>query len=136
MEIHSLSLPEVKIIIPNKFGDSRGYFSETHNTKNLLENNLDLDFVQDNQSHSVEKNVLRGLHFQSPPFAQDKLVRCLSGSFLDVAVDIRKQSPNYGKYIAEVISAENFKQILVPKGFAHGILTLEPNLLYKTVVFF
>ena len=80
-----------------------------------------------------KKNILRGLHFQSPPFAQDKLVRCLSGSFLDVAVDIRKDSKNYGKFITKVISADNFEQILVPKGFAHGILTLEPDtiLLYK-----
>ena len=138
MEIHSLSLPEVKVIIPKKFGDNRGYFSETYNTKSLSANNLNLEFVQDNQSHSVEKNVLRGLHFQSPPFAQDKLVRCLSGSFLDVAVDIRKESPNYGKYITEVISSENFKQILVPKGVAHGILTLEPNtiLLYKVTDYY
>jgi dTDP-4-dehydrorhamnose 3,5-epimerase len=133
MEIYSLGLPEVKIIKPKKFGDHRGYFSETFNCDNLSKNDVNIDFVQDNQSHSVEKNILRGLHFQSPPFAQDKLVRCLSGSFLDVAIDIRKDSKNYGKFITKIISADNFEQILVPKGFAHGILTLEPDtiLLYK-----
>ena len=120
MEIYSLSIPDIKIIKPKKFGDHRGYFSETFNEKSLLDLGINLKFIQDNQSLSVEKNILRGLHFQSPPFAQDKLLRCLTGSFLDVAVDIRKNSETYGKFITKEISAESFEQILVPKGFAHG----------------
>lgn len=129
MKISSLEIPDIKVIQTKKFGDDRGYFSETYNKNLLEENGIIIDFIQDNQSLSVEKNVLRGLHFQSPPFAQDKLVRCLSGSILDVAVDIRKNSPTFGKYIKKIISSENFEQILVPIGFAHGFVTLEPNTL-------
>lgn len=138
MEIYSLSIPDIKIIKPKKFGDHRGYFSETFNEKSLLDLGINLKFIQDNQSLSVEKNILRGLHFQSPPFAQDKLLRCLTGSFLDVAVDIRKNSETYGKFITKEISAESFEQILVPKGFAHGFLTLEPNttVLYKVTNYY
>ena len=127
MQVHSLEIPDIKIIKPNKIGDERGYFAEIY-TKKIFDQNADkIDFLQDNQSLSVEKGIVRGLHYQSPPYAQDKLVRCLSGSILDVAVDIRKDSAFYGKHIAKVISAENFEQILVPKGFAHGFLTLEEN---------
>ena len=138
MKTYNLSIPDVKIIKPNKFGDHRGYFSETYNEKIMAEIGINLNFIQDNQSLSVEKNILRGLHYQSPPYAQDNLLRCLSGSFLDVAVDIRKDSPTYGDFITKVISAENFEQILVPKGFAHGFLTLEENttVLYKVTNYY
>lgn len=129
MNITSLEIPEIKIIQTKKFGDDRGYFSETYNKKLLEKNSITIDFIQDNQSLSTQENVLRGLHYQSPPFAQDKLVRCLAGSILDVAVDIRKESPTYGKHIKKIISSDNFEQILVPVGFAHGFVTLEPNTL-------
>lgn len=133
MKISSLSIPDIKIIETKKFGDNRGYFSETFNLQALHDNGINLNFIQDNQSLSVDKNVIRGLHFQSPPYAQDKLLRCLTGSIMDVAVDIRKDSPTYGKHITKLISAENFEQILVPIGFAHGFVTLEENttVLYK-----
>lgn len=127
MIIERLAIPDVILIRPKKFGDSRGFFSETWNRDVFRKEGIDLDFVQDNHSLSVEKGVLRGLHFQSPPRAQDKLVRCTKGSILDVAVDIRTGSPTYGHYVSAVISAENWTQIFVPKGFAHAFLTLEPN---------
>ena len=138
MKISSLSIPDIKIIETEKFGDSRGYFSETFNTKELISNGIELNFIQDNQSLSVDKNVIRGLHFQSPPFAQDKLLRCLTGSIMDVAVDIRKNSPTYGKHITKLISSESFEQILVPIGFAHGFVTLEENttVLYKVTNYY
>ena len=125
MKISSLTIPDIKIIETKKFGDNRGYFSETFNLQALHDNGINLNFIQDNQSLSVDKNVIRGLHFQSPPYAQDKLLRCLTGSIMDVAVDIRKDSPTYGKHITKLISAENFEQILVPIGFAHGFVTLK-----------
>lgn len=133
MEVTSLDIPEVKIIKPKKHGDHRGFFSETYNKRAFLEAGIDIDFVQDNQSLSEKKGTLRGLHFQTPPFAQDKLVRVVRGSILDVAVDVRHGSPNYGKYVSAVISADEWNQILVPIGFAHGIITLErgTELLYK-----
>ncbi|MBI1367275.1 MAG: dTDP-4-dehydrorhamnose 3,5-epimerase [Planctomycetes bacterium] len=133
MNIESLALPEVKLLTPRKFGDSRGFFSETWNRKTLREAGIDLDFVQDNHSLSASKGVVRGLHFQIPPHAQDKLVRCTKGAILDVAVDIRRSSPNFGKHVSAVISAANWTQILIPRGFAHGFVTLEPDteVLYK-----
>ena len=133
MNIQSLSLPEVKIITPKINNDQRGYFSEIYHFQQLASQEIEIDFVQDNQSYSLQQNVIRGLHFQSPPFAQDKLVRCISGSILDVVVDIRKSSVNFGKYLTKNITSKSFEQILVPKGFAHGVMTLEPNttLLYK-----
>ncbi len=127
MEIIETKIPAVKIIRPKRHGDSRGFFSETYNKKLLEKNKIKIDFVQDNHSLSEKKYTLRGLHFQSPPFAQTKLVRVLKGEALDVAVDIRINSPYYGKYVSVILSETNFKQILVPSGFAHGILTLEPN---------
>ena len=138
MKISSLSIPDIKIIETKKFGDNRGYFSETFNLQALHDSGINLNFIQDNQSLSVDKNVIRGLHFQSPPYAQDKLLRCLTGSIMDVAVDIRKDSPTYGKHITKLISAENFEQILVPIGFAHGFVTLEENttVLYKVTNYY
>ncbi|MEL6568912.1 MAG: dTDP-4-dehydrorhamnose 3,5-epimerase family protein, partial [Pseudomonadota bacterium] len=100
MEVESLAIEDVKLIRPRKFGDDRGFFSETWNANTFKEAGLDLDFVQDNHSYSAAKGVLRGLHYQTPPFAQDKLVRCIRGSILDVAVDIRKGSPTFGQSVS------------------------------------
>lgn len=118
------------IIEPTIFEDPRGYFFESYNREKYVQAGLKVEFVQDNLSMS-QKNVLRGLHFQAPPFAQGKLVQVLSGSVLDVAVDIRKNSPTYGKHQSLVLSAENKKQFFVPAGFAHGFLTLEDNTLFS-----
>lgn len=133
LSVEDTAIPAVKIVTPKKFGDHRGFFSETWSRKAFSEAGLDLDFVQDNQSLSAPIGTLRGLHFQSPPFAQDKLVRVTRGRILDVAVDIRASSPTFGKHVAVELSAENWKQLLVPVGFAHGFVTLEPDteVLYK-----
>jgi len=120
-------------ITPPRYGDSRGFFSETWNAQLLGDYGVNIDFVQDNQSLSRSVGTVRGLHFQSPPHAQDKLVRCGRGRLLDVAVDIRNGSPTYGECVAVELSAENGKQLLIPKGFLHGFVTLEPDteILYK-----
>lgn len=138
LEIETLAIPSVKLVRPKKHGDSRGFFSETWNRTVFADAGLDLDFVQDNHSYSAQAGVLRGLHYQKPPFAQDKLVRCTRGAIYDVAVDIRTGSPTYGQYVAAEISAENWTQILVPKGFAHGFLTLQPDteVFYKVTDFY
>jgi dTDP-4-dehydrorhamnose 3,5-epimerase len=127
MHIQSLAIADVKIITPKKFGDERGYFSETYNKQALADAGIEETFVQDNQSLSATRGTVRGLHFQIPPIAQAKLVRVLRGSILDVAVDLRRDSPSYGKYVSAVISAREGNQILVPVGFAHGFCTLEPD---------
>ncbi|WP_279483080.1 dTDP-4-dehydrorhamnose 3,5-epimerase [Aureimonas sp. SK2] len=127
LDVRKLDIPEVLEITPRKFGDDRGFFSETFNRGRLAENGVDIDWMQDNQSYSAEPFTLRGLHYQEPPFAQDKLVRVLRGRILDVAVDIRRGSPTFAKWVALELSAEAFNQILVPAGFAHGFLTLEPH---------
>jgi len=131
--IERQSIPDVWTYTPRRFGDDRGWFSETFNARALEGMLGGVAFVQDNQSLSAAKGTLRGLHFQAPPKAQDKLVRVVRGSVLDVAVDIRRKSPTFGKSVAAVLSAENGAQLFVPKGFAHGFLTLEPNteVLYK-----
>lgn len=133
MQVESLEIPDVKIITPKRFGDHRGFFSETYSKPAFEAAGLQLDFVQDNQSLSVDVGVLRGLHFQVPPFAQDKLLRVIRGRIFDVAVDIRHGSPTFGQWVGAEISAEAWNQILVPAGFAHGFVTLEPNteVLYK-----
>lgn len=133
LHVEATALPDVKIIQPKRFGDHRGFFSETYNQKAFSEAGIDLVFVQDNHSLSPAVGTLRGLHFQSPPFAQDKLVRVARGRILDVAVDIRPSSPDFGKSVAVELSAENWRQLLVPVGFAHGFVTLEPDteVLYK-----
>ncbi len=133
MRIEDTKLPGAKILTPQRFGDARGFFSESWNRKRMADLGLDFDFVQDNHSLSVEVGTIRGLHFQAPPHAQDKLVRCGRGALLDVVVDIRKGSPTYGDWLAVELSAENGKQFLVPKGFLHGFLTLQPDteILYK-----
>ena len=124
MQIEPTALPDVLILTPRRFGDARGWFMETWNADRLAEAGLDLPWVQDNHSLSAAKGTLRGLHFQAPPRAQDKLVRCSRGAIRDVAVDIRKGSPTYGQWVAVDLSAENGRQLLVPKGFLHGFVTL------------
>ena len=133
MLIEETPLPGVKILTPNRFGDARGFFSESWNKRLLAEHGIDLDFVQDNHSMSAQVGTLRGLHFQSPPAAQDKLVRCGQGALFDVAVDIRKGSPTYGQWFGIELTAENGKQLLVPAGFLHGFITRMPNteIIYK-----
>ncbi len=133
LHVEATTLRDVKIIRLKKFGDHRGFFSETYSRKAFAEAGIDHDFVQDNHSLSPVVGTLRGLHFQSPPFAQDKLVRVPRGRILDIAVDIRASSPDFGKAVAVELSAENWLQLLVPAGFAHGFVTLEPDteVLYK-----
>lgn len=127
VDIESLNIPAVKVLMPKKYGDRRGFFSEVYNKKTLLELGIDLDFVQDNHSLSADKGTMRGLHFQTPPFAQDKLVRVVRGAVFDVAVDLRRNSPTYGEHVSVVLSADALNQVLVPTGFAHGFMTLEPD---------
>lgn len=133
LQVRPLALDGVLEIVPRKFGDARGFFAETFSQQGFAEAGIGIDWVQDNQSLSAEAGVLRGLHFQTAPFAQDKLIRVLRGAIFDVAVDLRPHSPSYGKWDACVLSAQAFNQLLVPKGFAHGFLTLEPGVevLYK-----
>lgn len=138
MDVVSLDIPDVKIIRPKKFGDHRGFFSETYNKKTFEAAGLTYDFVQDNQSLSAEVGTVRGLHFQLPPFAQDKLLRVVKGSVFDVAVDIRRGSPTFGRHVSAVISAAEWNQILIPVGFAHGFCTLEPDteVIYKVTNYY
>jgi dTDP-4-dehydrorhamnose 3,5-epimerase len=138
LEVRSLAIPDVKIIAPKKHGDSRGFFSETYNKKSFAGAEINLDFVQDNHSLSPQVGTLRGLHYQGHPFAQDKLVRVVSGRILDIAIDLRRNSSTFGKWVAAEISADAWNQILVPIGFAHGICTLEPNtqLIYKVTNYY
>ena len=133
MQLIETAMAAVKVLEPKKHGDHRGFFSETYSRRALRELGIDIEFVQDNQSLSVEKGVVRALHYQIAPMAQDKLVRVVRGAILDVAVDIRKASPTFGKHVSAVISAQNWRQILIPIGFAHGFVTLEPNteVIYK-----
>lgn len=133
MQVTELAIPEVKLIVPKRFEDSRGFFVETYNRRRFSELGIDLDFVQDNHSLSREAGVLRGLHYQIAPHAQAKLVRVVRGRILDVAVDIRKGSPTFGRHAAEELSASNGAMLLVPVGFAHGFVTLEPDteVIYK-----
>jgi dTDP-4-dehydrorhamnose 3,5-epimerase len=127
MQIEETGLSGVKILTPARFGDSRGFFSESWNRRTLADQGIEMDFVQDNHSVSAQVGTIRGLHFQAPPAAQDKLVRCGRGRLWDVAVDIRKGSPTYGHWIGVELSAENGRQLLIPKGFLHGFVTREPD---------
>jgi dTDP-4-dehydrorhamnose 3,5-epimerase len=128
-----LHLDGVAEVVPDRHGDHRGFFSEVWKASDFAAHGIELCFVQDNQSFSVEAGVLRGLHYQIPPFEQAKLVRVVRGSIFDVAVDIRHGSPTFGKWVGLTLSADKWNQIFVPAGFAHGFLTLEPNceVLYK-----
>ncbi|CUH80763.1 dTDP-4-dehydrorhamnose 3,5-epimerase [Tritonibacter multivorans] len=132
--IEQTRLPQVMRITPPRFGDHRGFFSESWNKQKLQDAGLDLpEFVQDNHSLSREVGTVRGLHFQSPPHAQGKLVRCGRGAIFDVAVDVRKGSPTYGQSYGETLSFENGVQLWIPAGFLHGFMTLEPDseIIYK-----
>jgi dTDP-4-dehydrorhamnose 3,5-epimerase len=133
MQVEDAAIPAVKIVTPKKFGDARGFFSEVYSRKAWREAGLDYEFMQDNHSYSSAVGVIRGLHFQTAPFGQDKLVRVARGRILDVAVDLRRGSPTFGKHVAVELSADNWRQLLVPIGFAHGFCTLEPDceVLYK-----
>lgn len=127
LEIRDLALDGVREIRPRRFSDERGFFSETWNEERWREAGIDFRFVQDNHSLSSSRGVLRGLHFQAPPFAQAKLVRVTRGSVFDVAVDIRPGSPSYRRWAATLLSAAEWNQLLIPEGFAHAFLTLEPD---------
>lgn len=127
MQITPTLLQDVLEITPARFGDHRGFFSETWNKHALEEAGVAVDFVQDNHSWSAERHTLRGLHFQAPPSAQDKLIRVIAGTILDVAVDIRKGSPTYAQWVAVTLSSDIGNQLLVPQGFLHGFLTLTPD---------
>lgn len=124
MNIIETSLPGVKVIEPKVFGDHRGWFTETYNESIFKEAGIDIRFVQDNQSFSAAKGTLRGLHYQLNPKAQTKLVRCTKGSIFDVAIDIRQGSISFGKWFGLELTADNKKQLFIPKGFAHGFMTL------------
>ncbi|MEH7440197.1 dTDP-4-dehydrorhamnose 3,5-epimerase [Neobacillus drentensis] len=127
MNVNETILPGVKIVEPQVFGDHRGWFMETYSDGKFKEAGIDIKFFQDNQSFSAAKGTLRGLHYQLNPKAQTKLVRCTKGSIFDVAVDIRKGSPKFGKWFGIELSEENKKQLLIPQGFAHGFMTLTDN---------
>jgi len=133
-----LEIPQVILVEPPTFGDARGWFTETYNSQVFRDHGIDVDFVQDNSSFSSHHRTVRGLHYQSQPFAQDKLIRVLQGSILDVAVDITRGSSTFGKHVAVELSSDNRKQLFVPVGFAHGFITLETETLvsYKVSNFY
>lgn len=129
MNFISTPIPGLTIIEPRIFGDDRGYFFESFNLNTFRKHIGDINFVQDNESKSSQ-GVLRGLHFQTPPFDQSKLVRCVSGEVLDVAVDIRKGSPTYGQHVSVLLSGENKRQFFIPRGFAHGFVVLSDTAVF------
>jgi dTDP-4-dehydrorhamnose 3,5-epimerase len=133
MKVERLAIPDVILLTPPRFGDARGFFSETYNAHRFAEAGVEAHFVQDNQSLSARQGTLRGLHCQIEPNVQGKLVRCVKGAIWDVAVDIRHGSASYGRHVAAVLSAENWSQLWVPGGFLHGFCTLEPDteVIYK-----
>lgn len=138
MQIERLDVADILLVTPKKIGDARGFFSETFRADVFAAHGIDAPFVQDNHVHSAQKGVLRGLHFQTPPHAQGKLVRCTRGSILDVGVDIRVGSPSYGRHVAVELSATNWRQLWVPPGFAHGYVTLEDDceVIYKVTDYY
>lgn len=133
MNVTETALPGVLLLEPRRFGDDRGFFSESWNRRTLAEHGIDTEFVQDNHSMSSATGTLRGLHFQAPPSAQAKLVRCGRGALFDVAVDIRRGSPTYGKWVGYDLTFENGLQLLIPEGFLHGFVTRTPDteIVYK-----
>ncbi len=133
MKVERLNIPDVILVTPPRFGDHRGFFSEVFNVERFAAAGIDVPFVQDNQSLSRERGVVRGLHCQVAPYPQGKLVRCVKGAIWDVAVDARVGSPTYGQWAAAELSAENWAQLWVPAGFLHGFCTLQPDteVLYK-----
>lgn len=138
VRITSLAIAEVKLAEPDRFGDERGFFSETYSRRDFAAGGIDGEFVQDNQSRSASPGTVRGLHYQLPPFAQAKLVRVVRGSIFDVAVDIRRGSPTFGAHVAVTLSAAAWNQLFVPAGFAHGFCTLEPDteVAYKVTAYY
>jgi dTDP-4-dehydrorhamnose 3,5-epimerase len=133
LRVTSLEIPEVKIVTPRKFGDARGFLSEVYGVRDWQKAGIVADFVQDNHSVSVRAGTIRGLHFQLPPFAQAKLVRVVRGAVFDVAVDLRRNSPTFGRHASATLSAQDWNQMYIPVGFAHGFCTLEPDteVMYK-----
>ena len=131
MKVLETAIPGVYIIETDVFGDHRGFFTETYNKPKYEAQGIYADFVQDNMSFSACRGTLRGLHWQNPPFAQAKLIYCSNGAVLDVAVDIRRGSPTFGKYVSTEISVENHRQLYLPRGFAHGFLTLTDNVVFR-----
>lgn len=127
MEVQSYAIAGVKLLIPRHIGDERGYFAETFRADLFAEHIGEYCFVQDNESRSAKAGTIRGLHFQSEPQAQGKLVRCTAGALFDVAIDIRQGSPTYGQWVAETLTPANGKQLWIPPGFAHGLCSLEPD---------
>lgn len=138
MQVTPLSIADVKLVVPQIHRDARGFFSETWSRRGLEAAGIASEFVQDNHSLSTEAGTLRGLHFQMPPHAQGKLLRVARGSVFDVAVDIRVGSPTYGQHVSAILSAENWTQIWIPAGFAHGYCTLEPDteVIYKVTDYY
>ncbi|MBB3018721.1 dTDP-4-dehydrorhamnose 3,5-epimerase [Microvirga lupini] len=138
LTVEPTAISEVKVVTPKRFGDNRGFFVETYHKQRFVEAGIDMEFVQDNHSLSALAGTVRGLHFQSDPFAQAKLIRVVRGRVLDVAVDLRRSSPTFGRHVAVELSAENGRQLLVPVGFAHGFCTLEPDteIVYKVSAYF
>jgi dTDP-4-dehydrorhamnose 3,5-epimerase len=138
MDVRRLDIPNVLLITPTRIRDNRGFFSETFNQGALAKIGITAQFVQDNHSHSCKEGTVRGLHFQTPPHAQEKLIRVCRGAIFDVVVDIRQNSPTFGKWVGAVLSAENWHQMWVPEGFAHGFCSLEPHteVLYKVTDFY
>ena len=136
--ITPLSISDVLLVKPPIHRDHRGFFSETFSARRLAEAGITADFVQDNHSLSAEQGTVRGLHFQTPPHAQGKLIRVVRGAILDVAVDIRHGSPTFGQHVARILSAENWEQLWIPEGFAHGFCTLEPmtEIAYKVTEYY
>ena len=133
MEIVPTEITDVKLVRPRRHGDDRGFFSEVYRAAAFRDAGLPVDWVQDNHSRSAAPGTVRGLHFQTPPFAQDKLVRVVRGAVLDVAVDLRRTSPTFGRFVSQELSADNWLQLYVPRGFAHGFCTLtaDVEVLYK-----
>lgn len=136
--VEETKIPDVKIITPKLFGDNRGWFMETYSARDLKEYGITAKFVQDNRSFSAKKGIIRGLHFQRAPYTQAKLLTCLQGAILDVAVDLRKASPTYKQWVSVELTADNKKQLFIPKGFAHGFVTLTDNveIMYKCDAFY
>lgn len=136
--VEDTKIEGVKIVTPKVFGDNRGWFMETYSERDLKEAGIIADFVQDNRSFSAKKGIIRGLHFQRAPYTQAKLLTCLRGAILDVAVDLRKDSPTYKEWVAVELTEENKKQLFIPKGFAHGFVTLtdDVEIMYKCDAFY
>jgi len=138
MQVIETTIADVKVLAPKRFKDARGFFSEVYNQRLFREIGIDVQFVQDNHSLSAERGVVRGLHYQVEPMAQHKLVRVVRGAIMDVAVDIRRSSPTFGRQVAVMLSADNWQQMFIPIGFAHGFATIEPNteVIYKVSNFY